>query len=228
MAGIITGCEIKKWFLRINYNCKNYKYNKESLGNFYFISANISDDIKNLFLEKIGNSNLEYAGAVLQVYELDGITQNYFLNVYFIGKANYNGYLVGFLTSELLNVTLDWKKYIKSKKYIDIDVPTEDVNIYDEITQGFKNENIYSNTRVTQENNNSIGMTEFLDEKYRVRNLTQIYENKAYLDEPSYYEYFYLSRTPSICILANSIYKLSKSSQSSVSKDIKKNNITHR
>lgn len=228
MVGIINGCEVKKWFLRINYNCKNYKYNKEYLGNFYFISANISDDIKNLFLEKIGNPNLEYAGAVLQVYEVDGITQNYYLNVYFIGKANYNGYLVGFLSSELLNVTLDWKKYIKCKKYIDIDVPTEDVNIYDDITQGFKNENIYSNTRVALENNNSFGMTEFLDEKYRVRNLTQIYENKAYLDEPSYYEYFYLSRTPSICILANSMCKLSKSSQFSVSKDVKKNNITHR
>ena len=37
MVGIINGCEVKKWFLRINYNCKNYKYNKEYLGNFYFI-----------------------------------------------------------------------------------------------------------------------------------------------------------------------------------------------
>ena len=87
--GIITGCEIKKWFLRINYNSKNYQSNKEFLNNFYFISANITDDIKNLFLEKIGNTNLEYAGAVLQVAEKDNIIQSYTLNVYFIGKANY-------------------------------------------------------------------------------------------------------------------------------------------
>jgi hypothetical protein len=71
-------------------------------------------------------------------------------------------------------------------------------------------------------------MTEFLYEKYKVRNITQIIENKLYFDEPSYYEYFYLSRTPSICVLANSICELSKSCESSVSTDIKKNNIIHR
>ena len=82
-----------------------------------------------------------------------------------------------------------------------------------------RNENIYTNTRINLINNiNATAMTEFLDKKYRVRNFTSIDENKAYFGEPNYYEYFYLSRTPSICILANSICKLSKSCQSHVSK----------
>ena len=218
---ITNGCEIKEWFLRTCYNSKFYKYNKEYLCNIYFISANISDDIKNKFLEKISpfNPNLEYAGAVLAIHEKDGIIQIYSLLAYFIGKAEYNGYLVGFLNSQLINVTLDWKKYVKSKKYIDINIPPEDVIINNYSTQGFKNENIYTNTRVDLRNNNTaLAMTEFLDKKYRVRNFTWIYENKAFFEEPNNYEYFYLSRTPSICILANSICKLSKSCQSHVSK----------
>ncbi len=189
---ITNGCEIKEWFLRTSYNSKSYKYNKEYLSNIYFISANI---------------------------EKDGITQSYSLLAYFIGKAEYNGYLVGYLNSQLINVTLAWKKYVKSKKYIDINIPPEDVIINNISTEGFKNENIYTNTRIDLINNiNAIAMTEFLDKKYRVRNFTWIYENKAFFQEPNYYEYFYLSRTPSICILANSICKLSKSCQSHVSK----------
>jgi len=218
---ITNGCEIKEWFLRTSYNSKIYKYNKEYLGNVYFISANISDDIKNKFLEKISpfNPNLEYAGAVLGIQEKDGIIQIYALFAYFIGKAEYNGYLVVFLNSELINVTLDWKKYVKSKKYIDINIPPEDVIINNFSTQGFKNENIYTNTRVLLSNNTANAMTELLDKKYRVRNFTSIFENKAFPLEPNYFEYFYLSRTPSICILANSICKLSKSGQSHVSKN---------
>ena len=98
---ITNGCEIKEWFLRNSYNSKLYNYNKEYLGNYYFISANISDDIKNKFLEKISpfNPTLEYVGAVLGIIEKDGITQSYNLLAYFIGKAEYNGYLVGYLNS---------------------------------------------------------------------------------------------------------------------------------
>ena len=206
---IKNGCEIKTWFLRVNYNAEAYNFAKEYLGNLYYISANISDNIKDLLLEKIGNDNLEYVGSVLQVSEKDGVTLNYFLNAYFLGKAEYNGYLVGFLTAELKNVTFAWKKYTKSKNYINIDIPSEDVIIDNRMTQGFKNENIYSNTRVNLATQN-YGMTEFLDQKYRVRNFVNIIEDKSYLVEPNFFEYFYLSRTPSICLLADSICKQAK------------------
>lgn len=219
---IKNGCEVKEWFLRVNYNSKIFNFAKEFLNNFYFISANISEDIKNLFLEKIGNDNLEYAGSVLQVSEKDGLTQSYDLNAYFIGKAEYNGYLVGFLSAELLNVTIDWFKYTKSDDYINIDIPTEDVSIINQITQGFKNKKIYSNTRVTINDDNSVfGMTEILNEKKKVRNFTTIFENKIYLDEPSTFKYFYISMTPSINLLATSICKLSESYKSKGIKNIK-------
>ena len=123
------------------------------------------------------------------------------------------------LGKAIINTTFDWEKYIKSKKYIDINIPTENVVILNQITQGFKNENIYSNTRAIIYDNGSSALTEFLDEKYRVRNICEIIENKVEFKYPNVYEYFYLSRTPSICVLANSICKLSKSIKLNVSKE---------
>ena len=65
---MLTKCsDLKTWFLRVNYNSKVINFNKEFLINYYFFSATISDDIKQKFLDKLENPDLEYAGSVLQV-----------------------------------------------------------------------------------------------------------------------------------------------------------------
>ena len=61
-------------------------------------------------------------------------------------------------------------------------------------------------------------MTEFLYKKYKVRNFVYIIKNKANFIEPNYYKYFFISRTPSISILSNSICELAKSCKSCDSK----------
>jgi len=197
--------DVKNWFLRNTYNTKTVRYDKLT-SQIYYIGAILSDPIKNKILEFNGNKTLEYLGAVLSISE-----NSYTIYVYLGGKAEYNGYLVGYLQANLDNVTLDWQKYIKSKDFIIIDVPVENIIVTNEITQGFKNKKIFTNTRTVINNSNSYAYTDLLSKKYRVRNINTIFDSKGYFLEPNYYKYFYLSKTPSICILANLIYKSIKS-----------------
>ena len=223
---MLTKCsDLKTWFLRVNYNSKVINFNKEFLINYYFFSATISDDIKQKFLDKLENPDLEYAGSVLQVGVKDGDPDTYNLNSYFIGKSKNNGYIIGFLNAEIINVTIEWKKYIKSKEYINMNIfLSEDIIITNIATQGLKNGNTYTNNRVDMNDDGSIAITEFLEKKYKVRNFVTIIDNKADFLEPNYYKYIFTSITPSICILSNSICKLAKSSKSSKSCDSNKNN----
>jgi hypothetical protein len=211
--------DVKNWFLRNTYNTKTIRYDKLT-SQIYYIGAILSDEIKNKILQYNGNNTLEYLGAVLAISE-----NSYTIYVYLGGKAEYNGYLVGYLQANLNNVTLDWQKYINSKDFIKIDVPVENIIVTETITQGFKNKKIFTNTRALINNSNSYAYTDLLFKKYRVRNIDYIFDSKGYLAEPSYFKYFYLSKTPSICILANLIYKSIKSCDSKNSgKCLEKNN----
>jgi len=219
---LTKGAELKTWFLRVNSNSNVIDFNKEFLIKYYFFSATISDDIKQKFLDKLENPDLEYAGSVLQVGTKDGNPDTYNLNSYFIGKSNNNGYIIGFLSAVIINVTIEWKKYIKSKEYININIFfLEDIIITNTVTQGFKNGNTYTNNRVDISDDGSIALTEFLEKKYKVRNFVAIFDNKAEFKEPNYFKYIFTSITPSICILSNSICKLAKSCKSC---DSNKNN----
>ena len=113
--------DVKNWFLRNTYNAKTISYDKLT-SQIYYIGAILSDQIKNEILEFNGNKTLEYLGAVLAISE-----NSYTIYVYLGGKAEYNGYLVGYLQANLNNVTLDWQKYINSKDFIKIDVPVENI-----------------------------------------------------------------------------------------------------
>ncbi len=203
---INNAADVKKWFLRNTYNTKTIRYDKLT-GQIYYIGAILSDQIKNKILQFNGNKTLEYLGAVLSISD-----NSYTVYVYLGGKAEYNGYLVGYLQAELTNVTLDWQKYINSKDFIKIDVPVENIIVTEAITQGFKNKKIFTNIRAVINNSNTVyAYNDLLCKKYRVRNIDTIFDSKGYFLEPNYFKYFYLSKTPSICILANLIYKSIKS-----------------
>jgi hypothetical protein len=211
---LTKGAELKTWFLRVNSNSKVIDFNYDNIINYNFFSATISEDIKQKFVDKLGNPDLEYAGSVLQVGTKDGDPDTYNLNSYFIGKSKNNGYIIGFLVAVIINLTIDWKKYINSKKYINIDISPEDIIINNTATQGFKNGCTYTNNRITLFDNGGNALTEFLEKKYKVRNFVEIVDNKANFLEPNYFKYIFTTITPSIYILSNSISKLAKSSKS--------------
>jgi len=226
---ITTCCDLKTWFLRTTFNSKCYSNYKDLLGNFYYINANLSDDLKNYILSKngsYGSFGTQYAGAVLSVYDQDGII-SYSLLVYLIGKgfANCKNYTIGYITADLKNIDLDWQKYINSSNSININIPSNDlvekVKVLNEIAQGFKSGNTYYTTKCNINRffipilnlnlTNTTSVTDILEEKHRVRNLVSIFQDRGFLSDPNSAEYFYVSRTPSICLLADSICKIAKS-----------------
>jgi hypothetical protein len=205
---ISKAIDVKNWFLRNTYNAKITYYNGYAT-QLYLIGAIVSDEIKNMIINEIikfteNASGAKYLGAYLAIS--DNI---YTLVACFGGKKDNNGYIFGSIQFLLTNVIFDWEKYIKSKDFIKIDVPLENIFMYDLINQGSKNKKIFTNTRINTFNTDIYGTTDILGKKSRVRNVVGLNSTNAFFLGPTIYKY--LSRTPSICILANLIYKSLKS-----------------
>jgi len=206
-------CEIRDWFWRNTYNNKIFRNGEDTLEKTYYLGANLSEEVKAKILEKNGEPQLDYAGATLEVIEKEGEDLGYFIIVYLVARTKDGKYAIGNLLANLRNVELDWRKFIDSYEYIDIDVDVDNIFVSNEISEGFKVGCVYFNNRVIKGEIFALGITEILEKKKKVRNFSEIFNDKGYLIRPNLFEYTFFSRTPSTCRLAKSISNLLENCQ---------------
>jgi len=208
--------DIKKWVLLNSFNSEIKRNKKERIGCSYYIAANLSQSVLDYILS-LNTPLVEstYIGAILEIQtftEESGFTDSYTIMSFFSAKNEEGdgGYLIGFTETALNNTTYDYKSFLKSCNYINIDVPVENLNNNLQFTQGIRQGNILlSNTAITfpEFEKTALSQVDILEPNVRTRYASQVFESFVGFTVSPIFIYPKISITPSVCNFASSLCK---------------------
>lgn len=211
-----TPQEVKNWYLNDAYN-STLEYNDGTkLGFYYRFACTIPQNIIDLLLSKQATGQI-YLGSNLGVLEDENTSYILFFYTYFY-DSYYKSYLVGRTQYDLINYSVDYKKYLKSCDYIPVIIKSKNIDLsITSFTQAYKQGTNIGALRIDLSTNNNFATLDIYTKNKRSRYFSQNFKGINYYNLTPTFIYNFISTTPSVCKFANELLKQLKPSVSSSS-----------
>ena len=202
--------EVKNWYLNDSYNTNVNSYKGEKLSDNYRFACTIPQIVIDKLLTKQSENQI-YLGSNLSVIEKvnSEISYELFFYTYTYNNDSKN-YLIGRSLYEIVNYSIDYKQYLNSKEYIQLNITIDNLVLNKIIfTQAYKQNNEIGALRLDAYNDEKKYFSLFdiylnkIRERYSVSNINDI---NYYYNTPIYI-YKYLSRTLSTCVFSCELCK---------------------
>ncbi len=219
MTGGLTQSEIEEWVRKDSANSIT-----DTSQFLYRIAANIPADIFKLLMGKQEEGSL-YFGSVLRITEINK-KSSYTLGFYTVKNIITGEFIISRANYSLLNYSVDWKKYIDSTEYINLEITIDNLDITNKFyAQSTKIDNEYG----LVQHNKTPNITEGRSAIFR-GNRTIVFYSRTTDDINNYVQipgeiYISFGITPSILKLAqyNPISDDKKIKKTEKQKEIKNN-----